>query len=65
MARLDVYSSSKVLEFVQLLLVVHTFHFYTTYVAAVESHNQAFIQTDKHLTYIVGDSYINSGVPLE
>ncbi|BFZ14499.1 hypothetical protein BsWGS_17535 [Bradybaena similaris] len=65
MARLDVYSSNKVLEFVQLLLAVHTFHFYTTYVAAVESHNQAFIQTDKHLTYIVGDSFINSGVQLE
>ncbi|KAL4230243.1 hypothetical protein ACF0H5_010629 [Mactra antiquata] len=29
----------------------------------VESHNQAFIQTDKHLTYIVGD--VSSGIPIE
>ncbi|XP_052281424.1 LOW QUALITY PROTEIN: transmembrane protein 131-like [Dreissena polymorpha] len=29
----------------------------------VESYNQAFIQTDKHLTYIIGD--VLSGIPIE
>ncbi|XP_005095325.1 transmembrane protein 131 isoform X2 [Aplysia californica] len=65
MARLDIYATDRVKEFFQLFLVLQTIQHCTVYGSTVESHNQAFIQTDKHLTYIVGDNYINSGVPLE
>ncbi|GAB1597873.1 transmembrane protein 131-like isoform X1 [Argonauta hians] len=50
------------LDLFQLIFLFHYFQHYYTHVAAVESHSQAFIQTDKHLTYIVGDLH---GIPLE
>lgn len=66
MARLDIYTTHRVLDFLQLILFLQTIQHYTSYVTAVESHNQAFVQTDKQLTFIVSDSrYISSGVPLE
>ncbi|XP_071088410.1 transmembrane protein 131-like isoform X1 [Haliotis cracherodii] len=62
MARLDIHVTDKVLDFLHFFLLLQTLQPSSTYVDAVESHSQAFIQTDKHLTYIVGDI---SGIPLE
>ncbi|XP_041357021.1 transmembrane protein 131-like isoform X2 [Gigantopelta aegis] len=62
MARLDVYSTDRVLDFLHFLLILQTLQPFSSQVDAVESHGQAFIQTDQHLTYIVGDI---SGIPLE
>ncbi|XP_029658546.1 transmembrane protein 131 isoform X2 [Octopus sinensis] len=50
------------LDLFHLIFLFHYFQHYYTHVAAVESHSQAFIQTDKHLTYIVGDLH---HLPLE
>ncbi|KAK6172925.1 hypothetical protein SNE40_016488 [Patella caerulea] len=58
------YSKDKVIDILRFLIVLHTLHPNTSNIHAVESHGQAFIQTDKHLTYIVGD-YNNGGIPLE
>ncbi|XP_059172508.1 transmembrane protein 131-like isoform X2 [Physella acuta] len=65
MARLDIYTTHRVLDLFQLILFLQSIQHYTSYVTAIESHNQAFVQTDKQLTFIVGDRYINPGVPLE
>ncbi|KAK0064719.1 transmembrane protein 131 [Biomphalaria pfeifferi] len=65
MARLDIYTTRRVLDFLQFIFILLTVQHFTSYVIAVESHNQAFVQTDKHLTFIVADRYIGSGVPVE
>ncbi|KAL3880716.1 hypothetical protein ACJMK2_032934, partial [Sinanodonta woodiana] len=50
------------LEIFQFLLFFQTLFQYCHSIETVESHNQAFIQTDNHLTYVVGDV---NGIPIE
>ncbi|XP_070197652.1 transmembrane protein 131-like isoform X2 [Littorina saxatilis] len=62
MARLDLHTTDGVLDILRFVLLVQTLQYCLSCMCVAESHNQAFIQTDKHLTYIDGDL---SGVPLE
>ncbi|XP_076446798.1 transmembrane protein 131-like isoform X2 [Babylonia areolata] len=62
MARSDLHTTDGVLDILRFVLVAQTLHYCLTCMCVAESHSQAFIQTDKHLTYIDGDL---SGVPLE
>ncbi|ESO93808.1 hypothetical protein LOTGIDRAFT_228573 [Lottia gigantea] len=64
MARVsEIHTKDKVIDFLRVLIVFQTLHPNTLNVHGVDSHSQAFIQTDKHLTYIVGD--YSNGIPLE
>ncbi|KAL5012217.1 hypothetical protein ScPMuIL_010768 [Solemya velum] len=58
----DSFKREMTLEFFHFVLLIHTLQHLCSRTIAVESHSQAFIQTDNHLTYIVGDV---NGIALE
>ncbi|XP_064610189.1 transmembrane protein 131-like isoform X2 [Liolophura sinensis] len=63
MAGIDGYRKENMaLEILHFILLFNSFPHITSLVDAVESQSQAFIQTDNHLTFIVGDG---NGIPLE
>ncbi|XP_052077045.1 transmembrane protein 131-like isoform X3 [Mytilus californianus] len=51
-------------EWFHFVILLHTFLQNFSLISAIESHSQAFIQTDNHLTYI-GDGRDFNGIPVE
>ncbi|OWF37267.1 transmembrane protein 131-like isoform X2 [Mizuhopecten yessoensis] len=63
MARVACHREKMSVEWFHFILLFHSIQNYFPHTTAVESHNQAFIQTDNHLTYIGGTRDLN-GIPL-